>query len=155
MIFGLVVFPMPWSRQGKTEDFFDKFKAGPRTYNLAFLRCCSTIASGNTRFPTCKDTIIRQTMVSEQWLQGRCLEQLRDNFGDFFSGCIVQGISGIHANSDDFPWKDPQRSIIIITNGRNTRIMMDFCGFFSRKVVRIRMNSRNSLYNAPAKETSK
>ena len=36
------------------------------------------------------------------------------------------GISGIHANSDDFPWKTPQKSIIIRTNSRNTRIMMDF-----------------------------
>ena len=53
--------------------------------------------------------------------------------GDFFSGCIVQGISGSHANSDDFPWKNPQKSIIISTNGRNTRIMMDFCGFFQGK----------------------
>ena len=33
--------------------------------------------------------------------------------GDFFSGCIVQGISGIHVNSDGFPWKNPQKSIII------------------------------------------
>ena len=33
MIFGIVVFPMPWSRQGKTQEFLDKFKAGPRTLN--------------------------------------------------------------------------------------------------------------------------
>ena len=31
MIFGIVVFPMPWFRQGKTQEFVDKFKAGPRT----------------------------------------------------------------------------------------------------------------------------
>ena len=34
-------------------------------------------------------------------------------------------------------------------------IMMDSVGFFSRKVVRIRTNSRNSLYNAAAKKVSK
>ena len=55
------------------------------------------------------------------------------SLGDFFSGCIVWGISGIHTNSDDFPWKNKQKSIIISTNGRNTRIMMDFCGFFQGK----------------------
>ena len=33
MVFGLVVFPMPLSRQGKTQEFFDKFKAGLRTLN--------------------------------------------------------------------------------------------------------------------------
>ena len=31
------------------------------------------------------------------------------------------------------PWKNPQKSLIISTNGRNTRIMMDFCGFFQGK----------------------
>ena len=35
------------------------------------------------------------------------------------------------------------------------RIMVDFCGVFPRKVVRIRMTSRNSLYNAPGKEVSR
>ena len=66
--------------------------------------------------------------------------------GDFFSGCIILGISGVHANSDDFPWKNPQRSIIISTNGRNTRIYDGFLWVISRKVVRIHMNSRSSLY---------
>ena len=32
MIFGIAVFPMPWSRQGNTQEFFDKFKAGLRTH---------------------------------------------------------------------------------------------------------------------------
>ena len=32
-----------------------------------------------------------------------------------------------------FVGKNPQKSIIISTNGRNTRIVMDFCGFFQGK----------------------
>ena len=60
----------------------------------------------------------------------------------------------MHANSDDFPWKNPQKSIIIRVFRPFVLIMMDFCGFFPRKVVRIRMHSRNSLYNAPAKKAS-
>ena len=57
----------------------------------------------------------------------------------FFTACIVLGILGTHVNSDDFAWKKPQKSIITRTNGRNTRIMIDFCGGFPRKVVRIPM----------------
>ena len=149
----------------------------------------------------------------------------------FFTGCIVQGIPGIRANSDDFPWKNPQTSIIIRVfqpfvwwifsvsrrGGRNkgglkqmranaskrrqTRTNASkrrgkmcensskrkqtqanaskrgqtqtnaynplYCGVFTppfaiplflwvfpRKVVRIRSDSRNALYNAPGKEVS-
>ena len=39
-----------------------------------------------------------------------------------------KGFGVFYANSDDIPWKNPQKSIIIRTDGRNTRIMMDFCG---------------------------
>ena len=35
MIFGIVLFPRALSRQGKTQEFFDKFKAGIRTHNLS------------------------------------------------------------------------------------------------------------------------
>ena len=41
--------------------------------------------------------------------------------------------SGIHANSDDFPWKNPQRSIIIRVFRPFVRIMMNLCGFFQGK----------------------
>ena len=34
VIFGIVVIPMSWSRQGKTQEFFDKFKAGLRTHKF-------------------------------------------------------------------------------------------------------------------------
>ena len=73
--------------------------------------------------------------------------------GDFFPRCIVLGISGIHANSDDFPWKSQQKFIMI-------RVFrpFEYDGFlwaFPRKVVRIRMNSRNPQHNAPGKEVSK
>ena len=47
----------------------------------------------------------------------------------FFLGCIVLGVSRIHADSDDIPWEKPQKSVILHTDGRNTRIMMDFCLF--------------------------
>ena len=41
-------------------------------------------------------------------------------FGEFLGRCIIWGISGIHANSDDFPWKNPQKSIIISTKTAET-----------------------------------
>ena len=59
---------------------------------------------------------------SQLWLQDMQLNkgtsQFLIKFGleTLLAGAIVQGISGIHANSDDFPWKDPQRSIINSTN---------------------------------------
>ena len=56
-----------------------------------------------------------------------------DCFGDFFSGCIVEGIPGIHANSDDFPWKNPQQPIIIRVFRPFVLIMMGLCGFFQGK----------------------
>ena len=42
---------------------------------------------------------------------------------DFFTGRIAQGISGIHVNSDNIPWNNPQRSITVRTNGLNTCFM--------------------------------
>ena len=35
---------MPWSRQRKTQEFFDKFKAGPRTLNISFSISLATAA---------------------------------------------------------------------------------------------------------------
>ena len=52
----------------------------------------------------------------------RRLLVIENNVGDFFTRCTVLGISGIHANSDDFPWKNPQKSIILRTNSRNTEL---------------------------------
>ena len=40
---------------------------------------------------------------------------------------FLEGALRMHANADDIPWENPQQAIIICTNGRNTRIMMDFC----------------------------
>ena len=51
------------------------------------------------------------------------------NFGDFFTGCIVHGVSRIHANSDDIPWENKQKSIIIQVFRRFVQIMMNFRGF--------------------------
>ena len=39
----------------------------------------------------------------------------------------------MHANSDDFPWKNPQKSIIIRVFRPFVLIVMDFCGFFQGK----------------------
>ena len=50
------------------------------------------------------------------------------SIGDFFSGSIVLGISRVHANSDDIPWENPQKSIIIRVFRPSVRIMMDLCG---------------------------
>ena len=33
MSFGTVLLPIPWLKKGKTQEFFDKFMAGPRTHN--------------------------------------------------------------------------------------------------------------------------
>ena len=51
-------------------------------------------------------------------------------------------------------WEKTTKSIIIRVFRPFVRIMMDFCGFSPRKVVRIGTNYRNSLYNAPGKEVS-
>ena len=51
----------------------------------------------------------------------------------FLAGALYRAISGIHANSDDFPWKNPQKSIIIRVFQPFVLIMMDFCGFFQGK----------------------
>ena len=55
-------------------------------------------------------------------------------FGDFFSGwhCKREYREFMRILTT-FLGKNPQKSIIISTNGRNTRIMMDFCGIFQGK----------------------
>ena len=52
-----------------------------------------------------------------------------DKFGDFLTGCIVWGVSRIHANSDDTPWENNQKSIIIRVFRPFVRIMMDLVDF--------------------------
>ena len=37
MSFGTVLLSIPWSKKGKTQDFFDKFEAGLRTHNKHML----------------------------------------------------------------------------------------------------------------------
>ena len=54
-----------------------------------------------------------------------------------------------------FLGKNPQKSIIISTKRPKHPNYDGFLWVFPRKVVRIRMNSRNSLYNAPAKKVYK
>ena len=58
---------------------------------------------------------------------------VEEKIGDFFTGCIVKRISGIHANSDNTPWENPPESIMIRTNGQSTRTMMNFCGLLQGK----------------------
>ena len=70
--------------------------------------------------------------------------------GDFFSGCSM-GNSRIHANPDDIPWENPQKSIIMRVFQPPVRIMMDFCGF-SQGMSSV--FSQNSLYNVSAKKFS-
>ena len=77
---------------------------------------------------------------------------ISDAVGDFFTGCTVYGMPKIHANSDDFPWKKTTK---IHHNSGVSALYANYDGLlwlFPRTVVRIRMNSRNSLHNAPCKE---
>ena len=67
---------------------------------------------------------------------------------------FLAGISGIHANSDDFFLEKPTE---IHHNSGVSAVCANYDGFlwvFPRKVIRICMNSRNSLYNAPTKRVS-
>ena len=57
--------------------------------------------------------------------------------------CI--GKSRIHANSDDIPRENPQKSVIVRTKGRNTRIVMDSCGF-SPLAKKSPMSMRNKSF---------
>ena len=66
--------------------------------------------------------------------------------GDFFSGCIVQVVSKSHADSDDIPCENPQKSITVRTKGRNTRFCDGFLWFLLGNGIRIRTTFRNSLY---------
>ena len=52
--------------------------------------------------------------------------------GDFFTGCIALGMSGIHADSETFLGKTHRNPSYFGRFGF-VRIMMDFCGFFQRK----------------------
>ena len=63
------------------------------------------------------------------------IKSISQNLGleTFLAGAVQKGISGSHANSDDFPWKNPQKSIIIRVFRPFVLIMMDFCGFFQGK----------------------
>ena len=42
MSFGILVFPMAWSRHGETQEFFDKFKTGHRTHKTLVLNFGAT-----------------------------------------------------------------------------------------------------------------
>ena len=50
MIFGIVLFPRGLSRQGKTQEFFDKFKAGIRTHEKWVFGCKNGSKVGRNPF---------------------------------------------------------------------------------------------------------
>ena len=54
----------------------------------------------------------------------------------------------MHANCDDIPWGNKQKSIIIRTKGRNTRITVDFCLFSQGMSSEFACISEIPLYNA-------
>ena len=100
MLFGIVVFPMAWSRHGKTQEFFDEFKAGHRTHKMGLFRGavfhhggvptnCPSALTGHLpslmgRFPT----LILVSDSVKRHLRGRHLSVLNLKF-DFISdgGC--------------------------------------------------------------------
>ena len=51
----------------------------------------------------------------------------------FLAGALYREFREFMRILTTFLGKNTQKSIIISTNGRNTRIMMDFCGFFQGK----------------------
>ena len=51
----------------------------------------------------------------------------------FLAGALYREFREFMRILTTFLGKNPQKSIIISANGRNTRIMMDFCGFFQGK----------------------
>ena len=44
-------------------------------------------------------------------------------------GHFIADFLGIHTTSDNIPRQNPEKSIIVHTNSRNTRMMVDFSGF--------------------------
>ena len=61
------------------------------------------------------------------------LSEYGSSLETFFAGALYREFREVMQILTTFLGKKPQKSIIISTKGRNTRIMMDFCGFFQGK----------------------